>query len=120
MARGKNQNIVRWLSIGKDEAEYNEKLRKYEVDIYKNFYSCFFPQFASDPNADWLENIKKSGIYTCGTIAQVREEWKKMYEEVPAEYITLIFHYAQQPKDDVIKTIEQFMTQVWPHLESAE
>ncbi|MEH2474571.1 alkanesulfonate monooxygenase SsuD/methylene tetrahydromethanopterin reductase-like flavin-dependent oxidoreductase (luciferase family) [Nitrobacteraceae bacterium AZCC 2161] len=118
--RGERQNIVRWLHICENEEEYNEKLRKYDVDIYKNFYGPFFPQFPTDPDTDWVENIKQSGIYTGGTVEQVRDEWKKMYEDVPAEYITLIFHYAQQPKDDVIKTIRSFMTEVWPHLESAE
>lgn len=50
---------------------------------------------------------------------QVRAEWERMFETVPSEYITLIFHYAQQPKEDVIAELERFMTQVWPHLEAA-
>jgi hypothetical protein len=49
----------------------------------------------------------------------VREEWKRIYDQVPAEYITLIFHFAQQPKDDVLRELELFMTKVVPHLEAA-
>jgi alkanesulfonate monooxygenase SsuD/methylene tetrahydromethanopterin reductase-like flavin-dependent oxidoreductase (luciferase family) len=115
--RGAMTNIVRWVHICDSEAHYDEKLRKYEVDIYKNFYGPFFPQFSTDPNIDILENIKNSGIYIGGTVESVRSQWMKMYENVPAEYITLVFHYAQQPKDDVIETISNFMTQVWPYLE---
>ena len=118
--RGEKQNIVRWLHIADNEAQYNEKLRKYDVDIYKNFYGPFFPQFPTDPNTDFVENIKSSGIYTGGTLDQVRTQWQEIFKIVPTEYITLIFHYAQQPKDDVIETLQKFMTKVVPHLESVE
>ena len=46
--------------------------------------------------------------------------WQRTYEQVPAEYITLIFHYAQQPKDDVIRELELFMSKVVPSLEAVE
>lgn len=120
VVRGQKQNVVRWIHICESEAEYNRKLEAYDVDIYKNFYGPFFPQFPTDPNTDWVENIKASGIYIGGTLAQVKAEWQAMYKKVPAEYITLIFHYAQQPKDDVIAEIELFMKHVWPTLEAAE
>jgi alkanesulfonate monooxygenase SsuD/methylene tetrahydromethanopterin reductase-like flavin-dependent oxidoreductase (luciferase family) len=113
---GEKQNIVRWVHICKDEAEYNQKLRDYDVDIYRNFYAAFFPQFPSDPNTDFVKNIKESGIYIGGTVEDVRKTWLDIYAEFPAEYITLIFHYAQQPKEDVIATLQKFMTEVWPHL----
>ena len=32
-------------------------------------------------------------------------------------YITLIFHWAQQPKEDLLEEIELFMTKVLPELE---
>ena len=118
--RGEKQNIVRWLHIADSEAQYNDKLRKYDVDIYKNFYGPFFPQFPTDPNTDFVENIKSSGIYTGGTVDEVRARWQQIFGVVPAEYITLIFHFAQQPKDDVIETLQKFMTKVVPHLDSVE
>jgi hypothetical protein len=114
---GQGQNIVRWVHICDTEAEYDQKLRDYELDIYKNFYGPFFPQFPTGEGDEMITNIKNSGIYVGGTAEQVRREWIKMYQELPAEYITLVFHYAQQPKEDCIKTIARFMTEVWPHLE---
>jgi len=113
---GQNQNIVRWMHIGKTEADYHRKLREYDVDIYKNFYGPFFPQFPTDPNTDWVKNISESGIFTGGTLDQVRSEWQRIYEQVPSEYITLIFHFAQQPKDELLDELEQFMSKVVPHL----
>jgi alkanesulfonate monooxygenase SsuD/methylene tetrahydromethanopterin reductase-like flavin-dependent oxidoreductase (luciferase family) len=117
---GQRQNIVRWLHIGETEADYHRKLREYDVDIYKNFYGPFFPQFPTDPNTDWVKNISESGIYSGGTLDQVRADWQRTYEQVPAEFITVIFHYAQQPKDDVIRELELFMSKVVPSLEAAE
>ena len=32
----------------------------------------------------------------------------------------MIFHYAQQPKDDVIRELELFMSKLVPSLEAAE
>ena len=116
---GEKQNIVRWVHICKDAEDYNRKLRAYDLDIYKNFYAPFFPQFPSDPDTDFVENIKGSGIYIGGTVEEVRKEWLQIYSEFPAEYITLIFHYAQQPKEDVIDAIRLFMTEVVPYLEAA-
>ena len=115
---GEKQNIVRWVHICKDEADYNRKLREYDVDIYKNFYAPFFPQFPSDPDTDFAKNIKESGIYIGGTVKDVRQAWLDIYSKFPSEYLTLIFHYAQQPKEDVISTLRQFMTEVWPYLDA--
>jgi alkanesulfonate monooxygenase SsuD/methylene tetrahydromethanopterin reductase-like flavin-dependent oxidoreductase (luciferase family) len=120
VSHGERQNIVRWMHVGENDAEVNRKLQDYDVDIYKNFYSPFFPQFSADPNIDWVKNIRESGIFTVGTVEQLRKEWQDMYREVPMEYITLIFHYAQQPAKDVIKELELFMTKVLPTLGDVE
>jgi hypothetical protein len=116
---GQRQNIVRWCRIGSSDADYRDKLRKDEVDIYKNFYTPFFPQFAAHPDADWVQNVIDSGVYVGGTASQVRSQWSEIYSVVPAEYITLIFHYAQQPKDEVIHELGLFMKEVLPALEAA-
>jgi alkanesulfonate monooxygenase SsuD/methylene tetrahydromethanopterin reductase-like flavin-dependent oxidoreductase (luciferase family) len=119
VALGQRQNIVRWPHIASSMAECDRMVRDYDVDIYKNFYGPFFPQFPSDPNTDFVENIKESGIFSVGTPGQVRDEWKRLYDEVPCEYLTLIYHFAQQPKDSVLRDLELFMSEVWPCLEAA-
>ena len=116
---GQRMNIVRWPHIGRDGADVDRMLRAWDVDIYKNFYGPFFPQFPTDPGADIVQNIKESGIFTVGTAGEVRDQWRRMYDAVPCEYLTLIYHYAQQPKNDVLRDLEAFMTKVLPHLEAA-
>jgi alkanesulfonate monooxygenase SsuD/methylene tetrahydromethanopterin reductase-like flavin-dependent oxidoreductase (luciferase family) len=119
VAVGERQNIVRWPHIGASMAECDQMIRDYDIDIYKNFYGPFFPQFPTDPATDFVQNIKESGIFTVGTANDVRDQWRRLYDAVPCEYITLIYHFAQQPKDSVLKELELFMTKVVPHLEAA-
>jgi alkanesulfonate monooxygenase SsuD/methylene tetrahydromethanopterin reductase-like flavin-dependent oxidoreductase (luciferase family) len=118
--RGQRQNIVRWIHICDSEEEYDEQLRKYEVDIFKNFYSPFFPHFVAEQGMDWVDAIKKSGIYVGGTVEKVRKELQATFDVVPAEYVTLVFHWAQVPRAVMLRTISRFMTEIVPTLECPE
>jgi alkanesulfonate monooxygenase SsuD/methylene tetrahydromethanopterin reductase-like flavin-dependent oxidoreductase (luciferase family) len=115
---GQGQNVVRWPHIAKSEADYDRKLAQYDLDIYKNFYSPFFPQLPA--NVDWIQNMKESGLFLGGTLEQARALFQQEWARVPSEYLTLIWHYAQQPKEEVIWELEQFMKHIWPTLEAVE
>lgn len=114
---GQRQNSVRWPHIAKSAEDYQRKLIQYDLDIYKNFYSPFFPQLPA--NVDWVQNMKDSGLFLGGTLDQARSLFQQEWQKVPCEYLTLIWHYAQQPKDEVIWELEQFMRHIWPTLEAA-
>jgi len=115
---GERQNTVRWPHIAKSAEDYNRKLIQYDLDIYKNFYSPFFPQLPSD--VDWVQNMKESGLFLGGTLDQARTLFQQEFAKVPCEYLTLIWHYAQQPKEEVIWELEQFMKHIWPTLEAVQ
>ena len=115
--RGQNQNIVRWPHITKTPEDYDRKLREYDLDIYKNFYGPFFPQFPQGSDGVLVQSMKDSGIFIGGTLDESIKAWKETYEQVPAEYITLIWHWAQQPKDDMMEELTLFMEKVLPELE---
>ena len=118
---GERQNMCRWIHVADTEKEYDEKLEAYDRDIYENFYVPFFPQFPDDTSSiDWVQNIKDSGIFHGGTLEQLTAQFVNAYSKVPAEFITLIWHYAQEPKDEVIHELEVFMTKVLPELEVPE
>lgn len=121
VVRGQNQNMVRWPHICKTPEDYDRKLREYDLDIYKNFYGPFFPQFPvhDDPEM-YIQSMKDSGIFIGGDVDQSIAAWKETYEECPAEYITLIWHWAQQPKDDMLEELQLFMDKVLPELEAPE
>ena len=117
-AHRQRQNSVRWPHIVENADDYDRKLKKYDLDIYKNFYSPFFPQLPA--NVDWIQNMKDSGLFLAGTLDQAPAQFHDEFAKCPCEYLTLIFHYAQQPKDEVIWELEQFMRHIWPTLEAAE
>jgi hypothetical protein len=48
---GEKQNIVRYPHIAKTREEFDDRLRKYDLDIYKNFYGPFFPQLPQGDDA---------------------------------------------------------------------
>jgi len=45
-------------------------------------------------NDDYLGSLVNSGLFLFGTVDEVRAELVKQWRVFPAEYITLINHYA--------------------------
>ncbi len=114
---GERQNVVRWPHVCPDEKEYDRRLGAYDLDIYKNFYGPFFPQFPNDPDTDHIANMKESDIFIGGSVERSKELWQELIDRVPTEYITLIWHYAQIPKELVAEELTLFMEQILPTLE---
>jgi alkanesulfonate monooxygenase SsuD/methylene tetrahydromethanopterin reductase-like flavin-dependent oxidoreductase (luciferase family) len=114
---GERQNLVRWPHITKTAEDYDRKLLEYDLDIYKSFYGPFFPQFPQGTDDELVEGMKQSGLFIGGTIEQSIVQWREIMDQVPCEYITLIWHWAQQPKDDMLEELELFMTKILPELQ---
>jgi alkanesulfonate monooxygenase SsuD/methylene tetrahydromethanopterin reductase-like flavin-dependent oxidoreductase (luciferase family) len=116
---GERQNLVRWIHVGRNEQEFRDKLLRYDYEMYANFYTAFFPKLPHFPDTDaTLQSMKDSGIFLGGTVEQLKEQWRQIYATVPAEYITLIWHYAQCPKEVVLDELDTFMTKVLPELDA--
>jgi alkanesulfonate monooxygenase SsuD/methylene tetrahydromethanopterin reductase-like flavin-dependent oxidoreductase (luciferase family) len=114
---GERQNLVRWPHITKTAEDFDRKLLEYDLDIYKSFYGPFFPQFPQGTDDELVEGMKQSGLFIGGTIEQSIVQWREIMDQVPCEYITLIWHWAQQPKDDMLEELELFMTKILPELQ---
>ncbi|WP_164124467.1 hypothetical protein, partial [Stenotrophomonas maltophilia] len=84
-------------------AEFDERLRKYDLDIYRNFYGPFFPQLPQGDDATLVEGMKKSELFIGGTVQDNRDVWGRIYDQAPCEYITLIWHWAQCPKEVMLE-----------------
>jgi len=68
-------------------------------------------------NNDYIGSLVNSGLFLFGTVDEVRAELMKQWSVFPAEYITLINHYAQTPSDVVIEQLDTFQNQVKPALD---
>ena len=120
---GQKQNIVRHTRLAKSAADFDRKLRNYDLDIFKNFYSVF-----GNHNVDPVQNdaeaafkaMKDHKFILGGTVDDAIADWREIYSRIPCEYITLIWHWAQQPKDELLEEIRLFMDKVVPELETPD
>ena len=114
-ARGQNQCLVRWMQIGRTEEEAIEKIRAYDLDIWKNFYAAMGRRKVE--NNAYFESLVNSGLFVFGTVESVRKQLIEQWKVLPAEHIVLVNHYAQMPKDAVIETLEIFQREIKPALD---
>lgn len=113
---GKNQAVVRWGQIGRTEAEARQAVSDYDVDIFRDLYAGTTPM-VFDPQRP-VDSVLESELWVVGDVAQVREQYVRQWQAMPAEYVVLIYHFAQQPKESVISNLELFMTEVKPALDA--
>jgi len=91
-------------------------------DIFKHFYGPLFPEWA-DKAADakdpkkLLELMDKTGLFQYATASKVRDFYVEQWKQLPAEYIIIVSHYAQTPKQDLIDNVKIFMEEVKPALD---
>jgi alkanesulfonate monooxygenase SsuD/methylene tetrahydromethanopterin reductase-like flavin-dependent oxidoreductase (luciferase family) len=112
---GKNQAIVRWGQIEDTEAKARQAVMDYDVDIFRDLYAGT-TAMSYDPAAP-VDSVLKSGLWVVGDVNQVREQYIATWEQMPSEYVVLIYHFAQQPKESVIRNLELFMEHVKPSLD---
>ena len=67
--------------------------------------------------SDPVQSVLDCGLWAAGSPDQVRDQFVGQWSELPAEYVVLIFHYAQMPADVVIRNMELFMSHVKPALD---
>lgn len=112
---GQNQAVVRMPHLGATMEDAKRSLMDYDADIFRNFYASMGRRKMD--TSDVYKATTQFGMWAVGTVDDVRrqlvEEWKKF----PAEYLTLIYHYAQMPKEVVIRNLELFMREIKPALD---
>jgi alkanesulfonate monooxygenase SsuD/methylene tetrahydromethanopterin reductase-like flavin-dependent oxidoreductase (luciferase family) len=116
---GERQCIVRWPHFTASRAETRRVLAQQDEEFYRNIYGSFFP-FLVAGATDMVGRITETGLFPCGTVDEQVAYWRDILDKVPCEYLCLIWHYAQAPKQSVIDEIETFMTKVLPELEVPE
>jgi alkanesulfonate monooxygenase SsuD/methylene tetrahydromethanopterin reductase-like flavin-dependent oxidoreductase (luciferase family) len=124
-ALGQNQAIVRMPRIADSMADARQAVADYDGMIYKHFYENFLPgglraKANVQPNTpleDLVDPMIDTGLFVPGTASEVRDHFVAQWKHLPAEYVILIYHYAQQPKDSVIENLKLFMEEVKPALD---
>jgi alkanesulfonate monooxygenase SsuD/methylene tetrahydromethanopterin reductase-like flavin-dependent oxidoreductase (luciferase family) len=114
-ALGQNQALVRWGQIAETEEEARRMVAEYDVDIFQDLYAGTTPM-KFDP-ANGVDSVVNSGLWVVGTPDQVRDQYVELWRQLPAEYVVLIYHWAQQPAESVVRQLELFMEHVKPALD---
>lgn len=118
-ALGERQCVVRWPHFAGGPAEARRVLAERDEEFYRNHYGSFFP-FLIEGATDMVQRMIDTGLFPTGTVADQVAYWQALLDKVPCEFLCLIWHYAQAPKQSVIAELETFMTQVLPKLEVPE
>jgi len=115
---GERQVIARWIHLG-DKKQFRQRVRDYDQEMYYHHYSTFFDSLPrSDSIEENVDSMIASGIFLGGTVSELKDQWHKIYDDLPAEYITLIWHYAQCPKEVMMEELNVFLTEVLPELDA--
>jgi alkanesulfonate monooxygenase SsuD/methylene tetrahydromethanopterin reductase-like flavin-dependent oxidoreductase (luciferase family) len=114
-ALGQNQALVRWGQIAETTEEARQQVADYDVDIFRDLYAGTTPMKFDPDNP--VDSVVNSGLWVVGTPEEVREQYVELWRQLPAEYVVLIYHYAQQPAQSVIRQLELFMEHVKPALD---
>jgi alkanesulfonate monooxygenase SsuD/methylene tetrahydromethanopterin reductase-like flavin-dependent oxidoreductase (luciferase family) len=112
---GQNQAIVRWGNIAPSMEEARRNVEEWDVDIFQDLYAGTTPMAFDKDNA--VDSVLNSGLWVIGDKDQVRDQYVEQWKKMPAEYVILIYHFAQQPYESVIENMEQFMEHVKPALD---
>jgi alkanesulfonate monooxygenase SsuD/methylene tetrahydromethanopterin reductase-like flavin-dependent oxidoreductase (luciferase family) len=116
---GEGQALVRWAHVGASWQDYRDSIAKNDVDIYVDFYSKFFPaafdmaKIREDP----IQAVIDCGLYVGGTPEDVRAQLQAQLDQLPAEYLVFIWHWAQQPTEDVLREMTLLIEEVLPKLD---
>jgi alkanesulfonate monooxygenase SsuD/methylene tetrahydromethanopterin reductase-like flavin-dependent oxidoreductase (luciferase family) len=114
-ALGQNQAVVRWGQIGTTRADAEQAIRDYDVDIFRDLYAGTTPMMFDE--ADPVGSVLRSGLWIAGTVDEVRDQYINLWSDVPSEYLVLIYHFAQMPKEAVIENMELIVKHVKPALD---
>jgi alkanesulfonate monooxygenase SsuD/methylene tetrahydromethanopterin reductase-like flavin-dependent oxidoreductase (luciferase family) len=112
---GQNQAVVRMPHLGATMDDARRSLVTYDSDIFKNFYAAMGRRKMD--TSDMVKSTTQFGLWAVGTVDDVRRQLVEEWKQFPAEYVTLIYHYAQMPKEVVIRNLELFMREIKPALD---
>jgi len=115
-AFGQNQALVRWMQVAPTREEALQAVMDYDVEIYKNLYQPLTPAMPYDP-ANPVESVLAAGLFSAGSVEEVRQQFAQQWDELPAEYCVLIFHYPHMPANKLIENLEVFMSKIKPDLD---
>jgi alkanesulfonate monooxygenase SsuD/methylene tetrahydromethanopterin reductase-like flavin-dependent oxidoreductase (luciferase family) len=106
-------------------AELLRRAEKYESPVWNGWYESFgllnvmlrMPGEEGPvpaPGEHIGERLMKSGVMIAGTVDMVKRQVEAFLREVPVEYFVWLFHWGIIPRDEALRSLELFATEIMP------
>jgi alkanesulfonate monooxygenase SsuD/methylene tetrahydromethanopterin reductase-like flavin-dependent oxidoreductase (luciferase family) len=115
---GEKQALVRWLQIADTTEEAHAGVLAHDAEVFKNLYAPLLPKGGIGfDERDPVGSVIRSGLWAAGSIEEVRNQLVDEFTQLPAEHLVLITHFAQEPKESVIRQMQLFVEHIKPALD---
>jgi len=66
------------------------------------------------PGEYLADRLLRSKIWVAGTVDHVKREVEALLEAIPADYLVWLFHWGIMPRDEGLRQLELFATEIMP------
>jgi hypothetical protein len=118
--------VLRVFSIHADRTEMHEAIERYDMLAWRDWYGAFghlsgFRRPGEEgpvpaPGERVADRLLDVGMIVGGTVDEVKRSLYEQLSEVPFEYLVWHLPYAAMPKEEALRQLELFATQVMPDL----
>lgn len=121
---GKGIGIVRTIHITENREQIYEWTEKYEDPVWNGWYGPFgFMEAARLPGEEGpvpkpgehlADRLMNSGIMMAGTLDEVKRQMERTLEELPVDYLVLLFHWGLFGRDHGLRQLELIANELMP------
>ena len=106
-------------------AELLRRADRWEAPVWRGWYETFglldlmlrLPGEEGPvpaPGESIGDRLMKSGVMIGGTVDMVKRQVEDLLERLPVDYLVWLFHWGIIPRDDALRQLELFATEVMP------
>jgi alkanesulfonate monooxygenase SsuD/methylene tetrahydromethanopterin reductase-like flavin-dependent oxidoreductase (luciferase family) len=106
------------------DAQIRRNVELYEQPVWRGWYEQFGFMEGSrlvgeegpvpKPGEHLADRLTNSGLMIAGTVDDVKRRMEELLTVLPIDYIVWLFHWGMIPRDEGLRTLELFATEVCP------
>jgi alkanesulfonate monooxygenase SsuD/methylene tetrahydromethanopterin reductase-like flavin-dependent oxidoreductase (luciferase family) len=127
VAFGEGTGLCRTFHFISEEAEPREAVEKYEVPVWEGWYKPFGFMEATrlpgeegevpKPGEHLADRLRNAGLMMAGSVDDVKRQIEALLKEAPVDYIVWLFHWGLIPRDEALRSLELFATEIMPEFD---
>ena len=126
---GKGVGLCRTFHFVDDKAKLHEAVDKYEAPVWQGWYQPFGFMESSrlpgeegpvpKPGEHLADRLVNSKLLIAGNVDAVKRQTEELLTQAPAEYIVWLFHWGLIPRDEALRSLELFASEIMPEFDLA-